>query len=70
MKPLGTTSVSKTTVGNAVKLIPQPGAAMQIYSAPFALKPGEKIRLRLEVKGKSGSVGINFYDAKSRYIRL
>ena len=43
---------------------------MQIYSAPFAVKPVEKITVRLEVKGKSGAVGINFYDAQSRYIRL
>ena len=70
MKPLGSTSVSKNTVGNAVKLTPAGGGVMQIYSAPFAVKPGEKIRVKLHVKGKSGSVGINFYDANSRYIRL
>ena len=70
IKPLGTTSVSKSNVGNAVKLTPQAGGAMQIYSAPFAVKPGEKITVRLGVKGKSGAVGINFYDAQSRYIRL
>ncbi|MBE6392060.1 MAG: hypothetical protein E7042_07700 [Lentisphaerae bacterium] len=70
MKPVGKTSAAKSTVGNAVKLLPQPGAAMQIYCAPFAVKPGEVIKVRLHVKGKTGAVGINFYDAKSRYIRL
>jgi hypothetical protein len=70
MKPLGSTSVSKSTVGNAVKLTPATGSMMQIYSAPFAVKPGEKITVRLRVKGKNGSVGINFYDSNSRYIRL
>ncbi len=70
MKPLGSTSVSKSTVGNAVKLTPSASSAMQIYSAPFAVKPGEKITVRLHIKGKSGSVGINFYDSNSRYIRL
>ena len=70
IKPVGKTSVAKSAVGNAVKLIPQPGAAMQIYCAPFAVKPGEVIKVRVHIKGKNGAVGINYYDAQSRYIRL
>lgn len=70
MKPLGKSAVKKAAVGNAVILTPQPGGMAQIYSTTFPVKAGEVISVRVNAKGKSGSVGINFYDAKTRYIRL
>ena len=70
MKPLGKSAVRKAAIGNAVVLAPQANGMVQIYSTTFAVKPGEVITVKADVKGKSGAVGINFYDAKTRYIRV
>ena len=52
-----------------VKLTAAPQAPAQIYSVPLPGKAGEVYECGVVVSGGSGSIGVGYYDAETRYCR-